>query len=258
MKIQSAGATGVVLSLFWKPHRGAPMEQASLLQCIAGYGIQNDVNAHKLSPRQVLITLDAEIEELSAGPGALRENMVVALEDQTAFRPGASLIASSGVEIALTMYCEPCKRIAHIVPTYSEIMGKRGILGRIVRSGTIGEKDSFSIFDEAYDPLQDAVEQRFFDFVRSIPRGRVVRYIDVTIGIGVADSFVRAMPGYIRRASGTTLPLHRIVDGQGRVLDYVSRQAKELENEGVALIRQADLFDQKGTRVDLGAHLWLG
>jgi len=98
----------------------------------------------------VLITLEAEIEELRRQPGALRENIVIALENRAAFRPGASLIASSGVEIALTMYCEPCKRIGHVVANYNEIIGKRGILGRIVKSGTLAGMDRVFIKAQAY------------------------------------------------------------------------------------------------------------
>jgi alkylated DNA nucleotide flippase Atl1 len=86
--------------------------------------------------------------------------------------------------------------------------------------------------------------------VATIPPGKVVRYSDVTIAIGVDDSFVRAVPGYIKRSAGDQLPVHRIVNARGCLPGFVAGQAEKLRAEGV-------MVDACGS-VDLLCSLWKG
>lgn len=255
---QEALFSGEVKNLYIKAkHGSAPVELApgESLTCVDGLGLAGDIHAHRLSPRQILITLQSQLIEFSIAPGELHENMVIATSFAEHFRPGAALLTAGGVEIKLTMYCEPCKRIRMAVPDLAQIVHRRGILGYVIKGGEIRRHDSFKLLPNRYAPLPESISQKFVDFVAAIPRGRVVRYLDVTVGMGVAQGFVRAIPGYIKRNGGKGLPMHRIVSGQGNLLDYLPDQALKLLAEGVEVSR----FAHPGTAsVALQRYLWKG
>lgn len=217
------------------------------MRCGAGHGIQGDVHAHGLSPRQVLVTLASELRELRIAPGALGENIVMSCERPELFRPGSAIVGTSGVEIRLTMYCEPCKRIAHVAHKLSGLLHRRGVLGVVEAGGELKEGDAVELIADRYPPLPESSYQRLLDFLPTIPPGRVVRYGDVALAIGVADGFVRAIPGYLKRAA-PSLPRHRIVNARGELLPYIPDQAGKLRAEGVTA----------GASVDLARYLWGG
>jgi alkylated DNA nucleotide flippase Atl1 len=236
-----------VEALFIK--RGAQREPRDTVTCVAGLGIEGDAHANRLSPRQILVTLASELDVLHIPPGSLFENMVISSPAPESFRPGAALTTASGVEIRLTMYCEPCKRIAPVVGDLRKMIHRRGILGTIVTGGQITCGERIELVPGPYPPLPDSAKQKFADFVRTIPAGRVVRYLDVTVAMGVAPSAVRAIPGFIARAAGTGLPTHRIVNARGALSASMPDQAAKLAAEGVTV--------QDGT-IDLDDHLWAG
>jgi len=233
--------------LFVKPARNEPMRAVEALALVARFGIAGDIHAHKLSPRQVLVTLTSELDALGLAPGTLYENLVIEGAVPEDFRPGSAIV-SGAVEIRLTMHCEPCQRIAPLVGNLAAMVGRRGILGVVVHGGTLRTGDAVSLIPGRYSPLPASVQQKFSDFVATIPAGRVVRYRDVTMAIGVDDSFVRALPGYIRRNLDAGLPLHRIVDGRGQLLAALPQQAGMLAAEGVP----------SDGAVDLSRFLWQG
>ncbi|MET0855834.1 MAG: MGMT family protein [Telluria sp.] len=247
---------GRVEKLFLKICHGkntVELEPGAPLQCVAGLGLDGDVHANRLSPRQILVTLQSELDELAIRAGALHENMVISTASPEHFRPGSALVTGGGVEIRLTMYCEPCKRILGVAPDLRAMIGRRGILGYIVTGGEIRSGDTLQLIPGRYPALPDSVKQKFLDFVPTIPRGRVVRFADVTTAIGVDNSFVRAMPGYIRRGSGGDLPLHRIVNARGELPNLVPDQAAKLAAEGVKIG-----FEGNGGKIDLQRYLWRG
>jgi alkylated DNA nucleotide flippase Atl1 len=251
---------GSVAALFVKVRHGndtAELAPGDALACVAGLGVDGDVHANRLSPRQILVTLQSELNALSISPGALHENMVISGAPQAYFRPGAALVTSGGVEIRLTMYCEPCKRIQGLVPDLAALLERRGVLGRIVAGGEIRSGDTIELIPDRYAALPESVEQKFLDFIPTIPAGRVVRFGDVTTAMGVADSFVRAVPGYIRRSMGRKLPLHRVVNARGELPNIVPDQAAMLAAEGVSIA--CSHAPASGVpKVDLQQYLWRG
>jgi MOSC domain-containing protein YiiM len=80
-----------------------------------GYGIAGDINANPISPRQILVVKSEDIVDFAIPPGELRENLVIAGIKSENFLPGSLLTFDSGAAIRLTFYCEPCKRIAHLL-----------------------------------------------------------------------------------------------------------------------------------------------
>ncbi len=247
MSVADPARCGVVDKLYLGS--GSEIAAGGVMSCIAGLGISGESHANRLSPRQILITLASELEALSIAPGALYENMVVSLASPAQFQPGAALVFQSGPEIRLTMFCEPCKLIAPVVGDLSKMIHRRGILGVIVAGGEIRRGDTFSLIADRYPALPDSAYQRFIAFLSTVPAGRVVRYLDITTGIGADPSFIRAVPGYIKRAAGLALPLHRIVNARGELLAFVPGQAALLRGEGVA---------PEANRVDLARYLWQG
>lgn len=230
---------------------GVALAAADALQCRAGLGIDGDVHAHRLSPRQVLVTLDSELAALGIAAGALGENIVIRCDHPQLFRPGTALLGPAGVEIRLTMYCEPCRRIAHIEPRLARLLHRRGILGVIEAGGALRLNDPIELLPGRYAPLAESAYQKFLDFLPSVPPGTVVRYADVALAIGADASFVRALPGYIRRSVGLGLPLHRIVNARGALLPFIPEQAIRLHAEGV-------IDHAAAAEVNLRRYLWQG
>jgi methylated-DNA-protein-cysteine methyltransferase related protein len=91
---------------------------------------------------------------------------------------------------------------------------------------------------------------RVYQFVKRIPRGRVITYGALAKALGLpggARTAGRAMAG---TPSGKGIPWHRVVGDRGKLLirePYASLQRKLLESEGVRLLE---------SRVDLKAHHW--
>ncbi|HEX8406074.1 MAG TPA: MGMT family protein [Duganella sp.] len=237
-----------VEQLFVKARHGQAMAEVNSLTLVTALGIEGDVNAHRLSPRQVLVMLASELDALHLPPGALRENIVIATNTPQHFAPGSAIANRDGVEIRLTMYCEPCKQIQPLVGNLASMIGRRGILGTVVGGGLLRRGDTLELVPGRYSALAESAYQKFLDFVPTIPPGRVVRYSDVALAIGADNSFVRAIPGYIKRSVAPGLPLHRIVTARGQLLATVPDQAARLMAEGVP----------SGDAVDLSAFLWRG
>lgn len=241
---------GVIDGLYLKRRHGELTNEAAL-QCVAGLGIVDDVHANRLSPRQVLLTLSSELEQLRIAPGALQENIVITCGRPELFRPGSALLSASGVEIALTMFCEPCKRIAHLAPKPGMLIHRRGVLGRFVTGGELRAGETFELIAGRSVALPESPYQKFLDVVAAIPAGRVLRYADVAIAMGVADGFVRALPGYIRRSVGRELPLHRIVNARGQLPNLVPAQAARLQAEGVTVAGNTVSLRDHGVSADI-------
>lgn len=251
---------GNVEALFLKERHGKAVTELApggVLTCVADLGLDGDVHANHLSPRQILVTLRSELNALSISPGALHENMIISSATPAYFRPGAALVTSGGVEIRLTMYCEPCKRMQGLVPNLAALINRRGVLGRIVTGGEIRRGDAIELIPDRYAALPESAEQKFLDFIPTIPPGSVVRFGDVATAMGVADGFVRAVPGYIRRNMGRALPLHRIVNVRGELPNIVPDQAARLAAEGVR-IAYGHAPAAGAPKVDLQQYLWRG
>lgn len=240
--------TAMAEHLFVKTRHGKPMAAVDSLPLVAGLGIKDDVNAHRLSPRQILVTAASALDALALPPGALRENLVISTDMPWNFQPGSALTSACGVEIRLTMYCEPCKQLLPLVADLAGMIGRRGILGVVVVGGQLRRGDVLELIPARYPALPESVYQKFLDFVPTIPRGRVVRYSDVALAIGADNSFVRAIPGYIKRSVDAGVPLHRIVSARGQLLATLPDQAARLMAEGVP----------SHGAVDLDTHLWQG
>lgn len=238
--------------LFLKREKHALPLPVSQIEAVKGYGLEGDVHAHPISPRQVLVTRQEDLDALHIPSGALFENMILSGVDEHDFVPSALLTVGDDVRIRLTFYCEPCYRVAHLVSDLAILKKKRGILGVIQTSGTMLPGDVVTCKPGVFESLSDVPYERFVAFMRKVPPGKVVTYSALLRGMGVAAAYVRAIPGYIRMAEkdGLGLPLHRIVASNGKSIadlptDQLNLLRKEIVDENAPSLLSASVSLEK-------------
>lgn len=236
-----ATSQGLISHLFVKEKHGSDMREAEELNLKIGHGIEGDINANPISPRQILVVRYEDIVDFAIHPGKLRDNIVIAGIKDENFTPGSLITFDSGAAIRLTFYCEPCKRIAHLVDSLKSIRFQRGILGIIINSGRIHVTNKFQIQTDKFPALSEQPYERFLDLIAKVPLGRVVNYKHIIQAIGVDNSYIRAIPIYLKKTSADDYPIHRILDSQGYLIKYVSAQKKKLESEGIEVLQNLDL-----------------
>jgi MOSC domain-containing protein YiiM len=252
-------SSGVITKLFYRPMKGSPSIEMTHLQLKAGAGIAGDIHASLISPRQILIVRQEDLRQGSAGvgpiadiqPGQLGENLVVSGLTADEFVPGSGLEFAGGAVIRLTFYCEPCKRIAELVWSIQDMEHKRGILGVVVQDGVLQTGAEFKIQPGAFMPLSEIPYQRFLDFLARVPAGQVVTYATILIGIGVDRGYLRAIPGYLRKAIAAGYPAHRVLDSKGYLAPHVTDQQDRLLAEGITIMQDANK-----SWVSLDQYLW--
>lgn len=201
-----------------------------------GFGIAGDVNAAAGSPRQVLIVSAADLRAHELEPGDLRENVVIdggidELESGALVRIGPSSV------VRVTFPCEPCHKLNSVRPGLAyELRGNaRGMLGRVVRPGTIRPGDPVRVAPGVCRPLSDVPRERLWDAVGRIPWGQVATYAVIVLGIGVPKAFTRALPRLLKKGP-SGLPLHRVLDSQARLIEqHVPDQRERLLREGASI-----------------------
>jgi alkylated DNA nucleotide flippase Atl1 len=245
-----AAESGSIVHLFTKFQHGSKMLEATKVDLKAGYGINSDVSANPISPRQVLIVRIEDILDLSIQPGELRENIVIQGIRSENFQPGSLISFESGAMIRLTFHCEPCKQINHLVPSLAGIQGKRGILGVVITSGEIQVGSKFQIKTHQFPALSAKPYERFLEFIAKIPTTKVVTYKQIIAAIGVDQSYIRAIPTYIKKTFNLDYPTHRILDSQGNLIPYITEQKHKLESEGIPVVYENKYF------VNLQEYLW--
>lgn len=229
-------SSGSIVNLFSKSKRSSRSIEQQKLSLKAGSGIDRDIHANLISPRQILIVRQEDLLELAINPGELSENVVIAGVDADRFTPGAMLNFDSGAAIRLTFHCEPCKRVAHLVKSLKSIEKKRGILGVVINDGSLTSGDRFELQPNVFPALSDIPYERFLDFLTKISIGKVVTYKQIITGIGVSDGYFRAIPKYLQKALTDGYPVHRILNSEGALITHIPQQREQLEAEGIRVV----------------------
>jgi alkylated DNA nucleotide flippase Atl1 len=238
---------GSIVNLFIKSQRNSSPIEHQKLSLKAGFGIDRDIHANGISPRQILIVRQEDLQDLSINPGELSENMVISGVDFDRFTPGSMLKFASGAAIRLTFHCEPCKRVAHLVESLKQIENKRGILGVVINDGLLISGDLFEIQPQIFPALSDIPYERFLEFLTKIPMGKVITYKQIITGIGVSDGYFRAIPKYLQKALTDGYPVHRVLNSEGALTPHIPYQREQLEAEGIRVI---------GSFVSLADYAW--
>jgi MOSC domain-containing protein YiiM len=131
------GLMAQVILLQVCPKRKEPMVPSASLTLVEGRGIEGDQHAKPRSSRQVLLMAEENCDAFGLSPGEVRENIVTRGLDLQAL-PAGTRLEIGGAALEITKDCEPCSFIDGLRPGLRDRMvGRRGMLARVVRSGEI-------------------------------------------------------------------------------------------------------------------------
>ena len=117
------------------------MVPAPELRLVEGLGIEGDHHARPASSRQVLLMAEENCDAFGLAPGEVRENIVTRGIDLQSL-PGGTRLEIGSAALEITKDCEPCSFIDSLRPGLrTKMVGRRGMLARVVRSGQIHAGD---------------------------------------------------------------------------------------------------------------------
>lgn len=180
--------------LAWRPARGAAPQAAASLRLLAGLGIEGDVHADALSPRQLLLAGAPAYQDLALPPGALRENLLL---DTDTSRLGSGTVLQIGAEVRLRLMfqCEACGQLDAVQPRLAaRIGGRRGVLARVLVGGVIHQDDVVRELGVLERPWPDDWRERVRQVLDAVPPGMVVEYRHLARLAGIQSSYCRAFP----------------------------------------------------------------
>lgn len=174
-----------------------------------GLGIDGDCHASPVSPRQLLIVSTGAYDYCNLPPRSLRENILVRAA-HLRLCSGSLLRLGSEAAVRITFECEPCGRLNKFRPKLSkDIVGNRGYLARVVRSGLVKPGDQVQVETDVFSPFSDNWRDRVISVVHKLPADCVVSYSQLAELAGVPKVFCRVFPRLLR--SHGDLPWQRVV-----------------------------------------------
>lgn len=163
-----------------------------------GMGLDNDVHADPLSPRQVLLASVATYNSFVLPAHALSENLLVDV-DTSRLVSGTVLQVGDEVQLRLMFQCEGCGQLDMQKPGLSRTIGtRRGILARVLAGGIIERGDRVQDLGVLQTPWPDDWRSRIVQVLDAVPAGSVIEYRDLARLAGVQSSYCRAFPRMIR------------------------------------------------------------
>lgn len=182
----------MVRDLFVKNHRGATLQRVEEMHaCIDG--IAGNVRCSPL--RQVLLLPQSTIDEFALRPGDLRENIVISEVDLHLLSSGTVLQIGT-FELRLTLPCEPCTAIRHIVDLKA-IRERRGVLGSITKSGSARIGAPVVVKEQRLEAIPVNLGDRIKWYLDKIDEPiSVTTLVDE---IGLSRAYCRAVPNILRR-----------------------------------------------------------
>ena len=136
---------GEVLHLFQALAHGEPVREFEEVFAVEDKGFKDCIHGRGGSKRQVLLMDSETLEELGVAPGRVKENITtrgVAL----ARLPLSERLRIGEALLEVTNPCIPCRQMDDIRKGLQEtIRGRRGLLCRVVQSGSIRRGDRIEI-----------------------------------------------------------------------------------------------------------------
>jgi MOSC domain-containing protein YiiM len=112
---------------------------------VESVGLEGCAHARPGDKRQVLFASAEHLRAVGIEPGATRENFTVEGEDVEVW-PIGQRVAIGEAEFEISMRCDPCERMEAMRPGLrAELEGRRGMLARVVRTGTVAVGDEISL-----------------------------------------------------------------------------------------------------------------
>jgi MOSC domain-containing protein YiiM len=128
------------------------MQLVPSAKLVEGLGIEGDKHASAASKRQVLLADKEALDAVGVLPGTIKENVTVEGVDVMQLPAGSRVRLGRSAVLEITAICEPCFRMDEIREGLKqELEGRRGMVSRVVRGGTISVGDSITI--ERSEPL---------------------------------------------------------------------------------------------------------
>lgn len=122
------------------------MEAVSTATLITGVGLDGDKHAVGASDRQVLLADKETLDAVGVLPGTIKENLTVEGVNVMQLPVGSRVRLGQIAVLEITKVCEPCFRMDEIRDGLrQELEGRRGMVSRVVRGGTISVGDSITI-----------------------------------------------------------------------------------------------------------------
>jgi MOSC domain-containing protein YiiM len=124
-----------------------PMVVLDAAQFKTGHGIEGDRHSGRGTGERQVLLMDAEtLAELGIDSSVTRENVTTKGLDLAALTPGKRVQLGESAVVEVTGDCEGCASLETFKPGLrSELDGRRGVLGKIVTSGTVRPGDAISI-----------------------------------------------------------------------------------------------------------------
>jgi MOSC domain-containing protein YiiM len=136
--------------LFRATKHRLPMEELAEAGLIRDFGVEGCAHGRAGSKRQVLLVDEESLDAMQLAPGIIRENITTEGLAVNALPLGQRLrIGEALLEVASV--CTPCDQLEKIRPGLRrEIRGRRGMLCRVLESGTVraGDRIEKTFVDE--------------------------------------------------------------------------------------------------------------
>jgi hypothetical protein len=190
---------GRIEALALRPSLAAPPVRVDGVRAIAFQGLDGDVHADPLSPRQLLLAGTDAYDAFALPPHALRENLLVDV-DTSRLVSGTVLQVGDGALLRLMFQCEACGHLDAHQPGLSTRIGtRRGMLARVLRGGEIRTGDRIRTAGAPLPAWSDDWRERIVHVLDTLPPASVITYKRLAQLAGVASSYCRAFPGMIAR-----------------------------------------------------------
>jgi MOSC domain-containing protein YiiM len=136
-----------VLHLFRAPKRRAQMEELAEVRVRENAGFEGCAHARPNGKRQVLLVDVETLRAMELLPGWIRENITTEGLDVNGLKFEQRVMVGE-VELEVSAVCDPCELIEAIRPgLQAEMMGKRGMLCRVLRGGIVKQGDGIRVVD---------------------------------------------------------------------------------------------------------------
>jgi len=132
-------------SLFRAPKRRVAMEELREARVVENSGIDGCAHARPGGKRQVLLVDIETLRAMDLAPGIIRENITTEGLNVNALSLGQRLSIGEA-ELQVSAVCDPCELMEEIrVGLMDELKGKRGMLCRVLRGGSVKSGDPIEL-----------------------------------------------------------------------------------------------------------------
>lgn len=191
--------TGSVTRLALRPAGAPRLERVGDARAIDGLGLEGDIHAEALSPRQLLLADASVYDDFSLPAHALGENLLLDF-DTASLQSGAVLAIGDEVRVRLMFQCEACGQLDAVRPGLARRIGaRRGMLARVLCGGIIRRGDVVRDLGILRPAWSDDWRERVRRVLDALPAGTVIEYRQLARLAGIQSSYCRAFPRLLAR-----------------------------------------------------------